>query len=253
MEKCWGGPQKNKVKAPGAVSSTPFLTFLSVSLSSLSSSTSSSKVRLDLSFLTTELPRGFGRCALSITPSSGKNRSGLMVGRFLFNAYQGKQNISRCTTSSGAATLNCFYQTCSSLHTAHITYLGFTSDAVMNTFSGVCRRYEKTVTTAAPNHRGNLDHILYRASFGSRYKSCCTWKMHPRKKPFLIPAFTLLTLACCVLLHGTECDQECSLITVFVFTGWCLQNLLLRASWWWVQSFDTVEGRRLKPDRPALL
>lgn len=104
MEKCWGGPQKNKVK----VSSTPFLTFLSVSLSSLSSSTSSSKVRLDLSFLTTELPRGCGRCALSITPSSGKNRSGLMVGRFLFNAYQGKQNISRCTASSGAATLNCF-------------------------------------------------------------------------------------------------------------------------------------------------
>lgn len=107
MEKCWGGPQKNKVKAPGAVSSTPFLTFLSVSLSSLSSSTSSSKVRLDLSFLTTELPRGCGRCALSITPSSGKNWSGLMVGRFLFKAYQGKQNTSRCTASSGAATLNC--------------------------------------------------------------------------------------------------------------------------------------------------
>lgn len=239
MEKCWGGPQKNKVK----VSSTPFLIFLSVSLSSLSSSTSSSKVRLDLSFLTTELPRGCGRCALSITPSSGKNRSGLMVGRFLFNAYQGKQNISRCTASSGAATLNCFIK-----HAVAYIHLLHVQEVRENSYHSCSNPQTKSWS-----HIIQSLLLLYIASFGSRYKSCCTWKMHPRKKLFLIPAFTLLTLPCCVLLHGTECDQECSLITVFVFTGWCLQNLLLRASWWWVQSFDTVEGRRLKPDRPALL
>lgn len=72
-------------------------------------------------------------------------------------------------------------------------------------------------------------------------------------KYFPIQALTVLTLPCCFLLRRTQCDQECSLITGFVFTGWCLQNLHLRASWWWVQSFDTVEGRRLKLARPALL
>lgn len=41
--------------------------------------------------------------------------------------------------------------------------------------------------------------------------------------------------------------------TVFVFTGLCLQSPLLRVSWWWVQSLDTVAEHRLKLDRPALL
>ena len=47
---------------------------------SLPSSTSSLKVQSVLSFPTTELPRGCGRSALSITLSSGKYRSALMVG-----------------------------------------------------------------------------------------------------------------------------------------------------------------------------
>lgn len=49
---------------------------------SLPSSTSSLKVQSVLNFPITELPRGCGRSALSITRSSGKNQSALMVGRF---------------------------------------------------------------------------------------------------------------------------------------------------------------------------
>lgn len=80
----------------------PFLRFPSVSLSSLPSSTSSLKVRSASSFLTTELPRGCGRCASSITPSSGKNRSGVVVGGLLFRFSVGKKRLIRFTTSLGA-------------------------------------------------------------------------------------------------------------------------------------------------------
>lgn len=106
---------------------------ISVSLSSLPSSMSSLKVQLALSFLTTELPRGCGRCALSITPSFGKNWFGLRARKFLFNIYQCTQTISRCTASIGTATLKSgrLTLTCSSLHKAHVNFKSYwlTSDA----------------------------------------------------------------------------------------------------------------------------
>lgn len=66
------------------------------------SSTSSLKVRSASSFLTTELPRGCGRCASSITPSSGKNRLGLVVGGLPFRLSVGKKHLIRFTASLGA-------------------------------------------------------------------------------------------------------------------------------------------------------
>lgn len=101
MQKYWVFPQQNKVSPLGFVSPATLLTFLSVSPLSLPSSTSSLKVQSASSSRITELPRSCGRSASSITPSSGENWSGLMVGRFLSDQYK-HTNISRCTTVSGA-------------------------------------------------------------------------------------------------------------------------------------------------------
>lgn len=75
------------VNIPGGVLSSHLLC---LSIFSLPSSMNSLKVQLVLSSPTTELPRGCGRSASSITPSSGKNRSALMVGGF-FIRWPSKQ------------------------------------------------------------------------------------------------------------------------------------------------------------------
>lgn len=83
----WCALQQNRVNIPGGVFSSHLLC---LSIFSLPSSMNSLKVQLVLSSPTTELPRGCGRSASSITPSSGKNRSALMVGGF-FVRWPSKQ------------------------------------------------------------------------------------------------------------------------------------------------------------------
>lgn len=68
---------------------------LCISISSFSSSMSSLKAQLVSSFLTTELPRGCGKSALSITPFSGKNWLVLIAGSFC------SESIVAQTTSPG--------------------------------------------------------------------------------------------------------------------------------------------------------
>lgn len=95
----WCALQQNRVNIPGGVFSSHLLC---LSIFSLPSSMNSLKVQLVLSSPTTELPRGCGRSASSITPSSGKNRSALMVGGFfVFDGHQSKPNTSLCTASLG--------------------------------------------------------------------------------------------------------------------------------------------------------
>lgn len=86
-----------------------FLLFFSYSVHlyflSLPSSTSSLKAQLVLSFLTTELPRGSGKSALSITPFSGKNWLVLIAGSFCSGSIIAQRTSPGIRLLLGRATL----------------------------------------------------------------------------------------------------------------------------------------------------
>lgn len=245
--KYWCGPQQN---TPGAVPPTPFFTFLSVSLSSLPSSMSSLKVQSVLSFLTTELQRSCGRSALSITPFSGKNRSGLMVGGFPFNAYQNKTFL--CAQLHQMQP-HSFIVQCFAKHTIaslHITFMATSALLVIflpNEY-GCSKIQRKSWSCIMRKEMPDQRWFKCEGFLWEKIQNICG-KCFQCNTTETISNSSIHLAAFCYMV----CGHKCSMITGFVFTGWCLQSLLLRASWWWVQSFDIVEGHRLKPDRPALL